>query len=508
MLNVTVIVPYDEEWNGKKALENTIKSVKSSGLNYLVISKTRLNEVKHFIFDYKNVWQTFNKAINKVNTKYVTFILPGDFINSKTYDFESDFDLIQLQHIRTDHNKTWVKYCNRPDTYRLDEYIPEHLNLLCDKVFKTEILKNDVLRFVHNNEYAPIIFVLTYLSKIDKMIVVKNNLLHTIRKYKQSQDELYTSNSLIYSKLKAIETDNEVLKNKIEDTLKDKLYIDYVFPYVTMNDPQWRADYQKYKVGVTDSWWSTSEERFRDNGILPYTIKSIEKNLPFIRKIHIIVAYESQVPDWVDRNKIDIITHDEFIPKRYLPTFNSSTIEMFYWNLPKKVSNIFLYGNDDMIWFNKLEPSYFVHNGHPKYLLNFRDYRPDFPADILRRKAYNLIFNCNKDRAAVNQHGSVVYRKDWLKDFYTIYKKEIDASCTRFREPQNYNQYAYCLYQVIEKTVEQTPQNMKSLALSNKNINNIVMMDFSQWDCVCFNDQDITEENSLRAVEHIKEFFQ
>ena len=139
--------------------------------------------------------------------------------------------------------------------------------------------------------------------------------------------------------------------------------------------------------------------------------------------------------------------------------------------------------------------------------MNFREYRPDFPADILRRKAYNLIFNCNKDRVAVNQHCPIVYRKDWLKDFYTTYKKEIDASCTRFREPQNYNQYAYCLYQVIEKTVEQTPQNMKSLALSNKNINNVVMMDFSQWDSICFNDQDITEENYQKAVEHIKEYF-
>ncbi len=63
MLDITIVVPYDEEWNGKKALENTVKSVKSSGLNYLVISKTKLNGVKRIIFDYKNVWQAFNKSI-------------------------------------------------------------------------------------------------------------------------------------------------------------------------------------------------------------------------------------------------------------------------------------------------------------------------------------------------------------------------------------------------------------------------------------------------------------
>lgn len=506
-MNVTVVVPYDEAWHGKQALENTIKSCINAKVEYLVVSRTKLN-VKHFVFNFKSVWQAFNKATNRVNTEYIAYILPGEFVSPQTYNIEYNEDLIQLQHIRVNNGNTYMKYNNLADTYRLDSIIPQHINLICDKVFKTEIIKNYQIRFCNNDKFSPLIFILEYMSHILKMRVVANEIIHTIKNTIFSNDEEYKMLDELFRKLPAIQTDNWVLKERIEKELKNNRYIDYVFPYVTMNDPQWRADYQKYKVGVTDSWWSTSEERFRDNGTLPYTIKSIQKNLPWIRKIHMLVAYESQVPEWINRNEIDIITHDEFIPKQHLPTFNSSTIEMFYWNLPERVSNIFLYGNDDMLWFSKQSQSKYIHNGHPKYLMNFRDYRSDFPADVLRRQAYNLIFRCCKNRAAVNQHCPIVYRKDWLKDFYLEYKQIIDNSCTRFREDKNFNQYVYCLYQVIEKTVEQTTeQNMKSLALSNKNISNVIKMDFSQWDSICFNDQDITEKNYQKAVEHIKEYF-
>ena len=116
--------------------------------------------------------------------------------------------------------------------------------------------------------------------------------------------------------------------------------IDYVFPYVTMEDPCWVSSYNRH-VGKLDKC------RYRDNGLLKYKIISIEKNMPWVNSIVMIVSNETQVPFWVDRSKIRIVTHAEFIPKEFLPTFNSCTIEMFLHNI-SGLSEIFIYSNDDI----------------------------------------------------------------------------------------------------------------------------------------------------------------
>jgi len=44
---------------------------------------------------------------------------------------------------------------------------------------------------------------------------------------------------------------------------------------------------------------------------------------------------------------INIVLHEDIIPEKYLPTFNSTTIEMFLCKI-KGLSEHFIYFNDDM----------------------------------------------------------------------------------------------------------------------------------------------------------------
>ena len=51
--------------------------------------------------------------------------------------------------------------------------------------------------------------------------------------------------------------------------------------------------------------------RFNDNNELKYSLRSVEKNMPFIRNIFIVT--NGQIPSWLNLNnsKIKIVTHKE-----------------------------------------------------------------------------------------------------------------------------------------------------------------------------------------------------
>ena len=125
--------------------------------------------------------------------------------------------------------------------------------------------------------------------------------------------------------------DNDKIKeNKILENIKPKKYIikkcmielikefnniDYVFPYVTSDDPYWRELFEKTQIG-NETKWGSGKSRFRDNGMLKYLFRSLDTHLPWINKVHMIVMSDSQVPKWLNREQVHIIYHSDFIPKQ------------------------------------------------------------------------------------------------------------------------------------------------------------------------------------------------
>ena len=117
--------------------------------------------------------------------------------------------------------------------------------------------------------------------------------------------------------------------------------MDIVITYVDGNDPVWKQDYEKYtNVPVM-------EKRFRDWGTLKYLLRGIEVNMPFIRNVYLVVSHESQVPQWADKTNLNVVLHKDIIPAEYLPTFNSTTIEMFLHRI-EGLDEEFVYFNDDI----------------------------------------------------------------------------------------------------------------------------------------------------------------
>ncbi len=116
--------------------------------------------------------------------------------------------------------------------------------------------------------------------------------------------------------------------------------MDVVITYVDGNDPAWQRDYEKYAdVPVL-------QKRFRDWGTLKYLLRGIQQNMPFVENVYLVVSHPSQVPEWAGE-QLHIVLHKDIIPEEYLPTFNSTTIEMFLHRI-EGLSEEFIYFNDDI----------------------------------------------------------------------------------------------------------------------------------------------------------------
>lgn len=138
--------------------------------------------------------------------------------------------------------------------------------------------------------------------------------------------------------------------------------IDFVIPWVDPSDPQWQEDFKKYAVDPMAA--DARFERYRDWGLLKFWFRGVEKFSPWVNKIHFITY--GHVPEWLDVNhqKINIVRHEDYIPKEFLPVFSSHPIELFM-NRIEGLAEHFVYFNDDFYITNKISESDFFVNDLP-----------------------------------------------------------------------------------------------------------------------------------------------
>lgn len=144
--------------------------------------------------------------------------------------------------------------------------------------------------------------------------------------------------------------------------------IDLVIPMVFPQDQEWQREYRKYKGGD-----ATGHVRYRSWGTEELLIRCCMKYMPWVRRIHILLAGESQVQGWMKDlaesreaqvPEIRTVLHREFVPEEYLPCFSSPCIEMFLHRIPG-LSEQFIYGNDDMFPLSPMEPEDFFRPAEP-----------------------------------------------------------------------------------------------------------------------------------------------
>lgn len=226
------------------------------------------------------------------------------------------------------------------------------------------------------------------------------------------------------------------------------LKIDLIYLWVDGSDPAWLAKKNAalQSLGRSMAASSVAAQRWRDHDELKYSLRSVEKFVPWINHIHIVT--DGQVPKWLDANhpRVSIVDHAAIIPPDYLPNFNSNAIEFFIHRIPGLAEH-FLYANDDMFFGQPLTPDFFFDPaGNPIVIAKERGNRRAFrnkrasgnweqtkwnALNLVREKfglQYNITF----------KHAIEPQRKSHVREFAAKFHDEIIApSATPFRERTN-----------------------------------------------------------------------
>lgn len=301
--------------------------------------------------------------------------------------------------------------------------------------------------------------------------------------------------------------------------------IDFVVLWVDSNDPEWIKSYNYYRPDkpIQDS------ARFRNWNIFRYWFRAVERYAPWVNKVFLIT--NGKFPDWINPNceKLVLVKHSDFIPKKYLPTFNSKTIELNLGRI-NELSEHFVYFNDDMFICAPITPEYYFKEGLPcDYNFESLYRNPTFTEE--NHFGVDLDIFC--DIAVLNSHFNrkEVTRQAWRKwygphlwgkpllfslllsnrtkfenftlfhheqpmlksVFQEIWEKEesiLDQSCSRFRTDASLNQYIIRYWQFASNRFY--PVKKKGLAYYhyNKEITDDLIKNLKkeQYPSICIND--------------------
>jgi hypothetical protein len=292
------------------------------------------------------------------------------------------------------------------------------------------------------------------------------------------------------------------------NAVTSKIPVDMVFTYVDGNDPGYVAIRSRYRSELPDATQSKNvsdsgdiDIRFRNVGEITFSVNSVLKYLPWIRKIF-IVTETPRLPvslHLLNSGRIRIVDHQEFIPSQYLPTFSSNVIESFLHRIDG-LSEIFLYNNDDYMHFSPIRPDFFyTTSGEGKISLElhvypavyrwimtglsyiFRGYRTNLHT-IGISNAYSFLRKCRHHLACrdivVPVHATKIWRKATALQVEQEFGSILDETRRRrFRDARDLSYYTI-LYSMENKW---NPQNRVHLHLWGSLFAPNTMFDFTAF---------------------------
>ena len=233
--------------------------------------------------------------------------------------------------------------------------------------------------------------------------------------------------------------------------------VDMVYLWVDGNDPKWLAKKQHWQGQKNEEldYQAVAKGRFISNDELKYTLRSVEKNIPWINKIYIVT--DNQIPEWLDVNneKIKVVFHEEFIPKENLPLFNSEAIESYLADIPN-LSEHFLYGNDDMFIGKPLDKSFFfMPDGKPIVRLKKNVYKRNIEKSMYTRSIFMLQEmikkHFKKHLPFAPQHNIDAYTKSSYLECIKYFEKEFNETKQhKFRQEGDIQRAVIAYYMIVK----------------------------------------------------------
>ena len=267
--------------------------------------------------------------------------------------------------------------------------------------------------------------------------------------------------------------------------------MDVVITYVNGLDPLWLADYASCVGGDILS------KRFRDWGTLKYVMRGIERHMPFIDNVILVVARESQIPSWVNRENVRVVLHSEFIPQKFLPTFNGNTIETYLHNIPG-LSEQYIYFNDDLFPVRDMTEESFFKDGKAlvwcrKHVLALNMFKKiTRKSDSLARKFSGLRPSPIFIRP---QHTASAMIKSLCEEAFAIGRTELEDAITPIRTAGSPCQYIYTDYMYHRGFTLSRKASNRHFSLAVANADKIsAFLENPDADMACINDVQMSDE--------------
>lgn len=252
----------------------------------------------------------------------------------------------------------------------------------------------------------------------------------------------------------------------MKDSNKD-LPIDLVYTWVNGDDPEYLKIYNEHAETPKD----INPERTRDTyDMLKYSLRSVEKFLPWVRTIYIITA-RPQIPDWLqpDHPKVKVIHHDQVIDQQYLPTFNYNTIESCMHKIPN-LSEYFLYCCDDFLFGSKVEISDFI-DGEGRITVFGTLFGENLKFRIYERKLDIVSLG-------LVEHNPIFFKKSYINELQDHYKNLFHQTrLGKFRRDDNvtmqkvYKQWVLSNYNELARPIKVT--ELRKIHTFHKITNNL-----------------------------------
>lgn len=326
--------------------------------------------------------------------------------------------------------------------------------------------------------------------------------------------------------------------------MTQKEIIDFVVPWVDCNDSEWIKLYHHYRCTEEHV---EDEARYRNWDIFKYWFRAVEQYAPWVNKVFLVT--NGTFPKFINPNhpKLVLINHLDYIPSKFLPTFNANTIELNIFRI-KELSERFVYFNDDFFINAPISPNYYFRDGLPcdnneEQLFPPLSYSKNnqFGISIMELMDVSVVNGFYKRRDSVKskpknwygfhlgfkglckslvmmrkerfqgfvmRHYEQPYLKSILNEVWEKAEQPLLNSCTQFRQYSNLNQYVFRYWQlasnrfypvrlsgeVFQLGVDDLHQAIN--ALYNDNIKSLCLNDTP----LCDNDRFLKESQLLREA--------
>lgn len=239
--------------------------------------------------------------------------------------------------------------------------------------------------------------------------------------------------------------------------------VDAVITWVDGNDPVLNAKRSEYMHGDTTLLAKdiAGPTRYVERGEIHWCVRSINKFMPWIRRIFIVT--DGQDPKVESSIPVEIIDHKVVFRgyEQFLPTFNSLSIEAVLWRIPG-LSEHFIYLNDDVLICHPVTPDIFfpqeeqiLCHGHmasqrcTRLFYAIKEHFGASPINHVRQMMLAAKITGNDSKFIHLSHTPHPLLRSTLEQFYTQHPEYLIQNIqNRFRSLQHFRTDELCYMQL------------------------------------------------------------